>query len=139
MLSIDEPIDACLEVIWRIFLYSSNGLLPVMLRQACAYDKDKVAQLAECSTCIETLETLCTVYADRTVFGFCPPGEADWHTLTYQQFWQRVQAFAAGEAHACTCPCCCPHSCRPPSWPVRHWAIRDAEHLFVPYSVSTQI
>ena len=67
-----------------------------MLPQACAYDKDKVAQLADCITCIEMLEAICKVYAERTAFGFCPPGEADWRTLTYQQFWQRVQAFAAG-------------------------------------------
>ena len=71
-------------------------LSPTMLPQDCAYDKDKVAQLAHCGTCIETLEAICKVYAERTAFGFCPPGEADWRTLTYQQFWQRVQAFAAG-------------------------------------------
>ena len=55
-----------------------------------------MAQLAHCGTCIETLEAICKVYAERTAFGFCPPGEADWRTLTYQQFWLRVQAFAAG-------------------------------------------
>lgn len=104
---------------------AGSGLSHALLSQACAYDKAKVAQLVQCGTCIETLEAICRVYAERPAFGFCPPGEADWRTLTYQQFWLRVQAFAAGEhMHAPALATAYPPS--PVVMPGCHWLVLAA-------------
>ena len=69
-------------------------------RQASAYDREKVAWLDQnCGTVAEMLAGVCEVYAERPAFAYCSAGSVDWHSVTYREFWARVQALAAGRLH----------------------------------------
>lgn len=70
--------------------------------QEHAYDHEAVDWLMEnCPTVVQMFEGLCTVYADRTMFGFCDPGSDKWQTISYRQFHERVVQFSAGVPAAC--------------------------------------
>ena len=46
--------------------------------------------------CNEMLAAACALYAQRNAFGDSGPDAADYRYVSYQQFWARVQALAAG-------------------------------------------
>ena len=71
---------------------------PKCCHKACAYDGEKVAWLSQnCGTVIEMMAGICKTYSERTAFAYCPAGSVDWHTVTYKDYWARVQALAGGE------------------------------------------
>ena len=49
-----------------------------------------------CHTSIQLLQGMCSIYAQRPMFGFCEPSSDQWQTISYRQAWERVLHFAAG-------------------------------------------
>ena len=54
-------------------------------------DPQAMQRVTQGSTCIEILAAMFREYAQRVAFGYCPPGENKFVTLTYGQTWERVQ------------------------------------------------
>ena len=53
-----------------------------------------------CHTSIQLLQGMCSIYAQRPMFGFCEPGSDQWQTTSYKQAWERLLHFAAGAGPA---------------------------------------
>ena len=84
----------------------------VYAMQEHVYDQAKVDWLKlSCHTSIQLLQGMCTIYAQRPMFGFCEPGSDQWRTISYRQAYERVLHFAAG-AWAAQLPFLpkCPHT-----------------------------
>ena len=67
----------------------------VMTLQHCTQggrlDTSAVERICSANTSIEILDRLFKEYADRTVFGYCKPGETGYSTITFRQIWDRVK------------------------------------------------
>lgn len=65
--------------------------------QEHVYEQAKVDWLKQsCHTSIQLLQGMCTIYAQRPMFGFSEPGSEQWQTVSYKQAYERVLCFAAG-------------------------------------------
>ena len=65
--------------------------------QEHVYEQEKVDWLKQsCHTSIQLLQGMCSIYAQRPMFGFCEPSSDQWQTISYRQAWERVLHFAAG-------------------------------------------
>ena len=54
------------------------------------------ARWAAGASCNEMLAAACALYAQREAFGDSAPDAAEFRYVSYEQFWARVQALAAG-------------------------------------------
>ena len=59
--------------------------------QGARLDTRAVERICSANTSIEILDRLFREYADRTVFGYCKPGETGYSTITFRQIWDRVK------------------------------------------------
>ena len=54
------------------------------------------ARWAAGASCNEMLAAACALYAQREAFGDSAPDAAEFRYVSYEQFWARLQALAAG-------------------------------------------
>ena len=59
--------------------------------QSAMVDDNALKRITSGNTNIEIYANMFKEYADRIVFGYCPPGEHNFVTLTYGQAWQRLE------------------------------------------------
>ena len=65
--------------------------------QEHVYEQEKVDWLKQsCHTSNQLLQGMCSIYAQRPMFGFCEFSSDQWQTISYRQAWERILHFAAG-------------------------------------------